>query len=120
MDQEVKKVWVERLRSGLPQGRQALNYNDEKFCCLGVLCEIGVERGILTRVENVDDMQDLVGYKENSDHSGTAYTHGLPVTWARQLGLSDLGHRKQGPALSTLNDKGIKFAEIADIIEEEF
>ena len=33
--------WVEALRSGkYKQGQGALNYNNEKFCCLGVACEI--------------------------------------------------------------------------------
>ena len=46
MDSELKKNWIEALRSGeYKQGTgrlrgYSLNDNTEVFCCLGVLCEI--------------------------------------------------------------------------------
>lgn len=40
MNPEWKKKWVEALRSGkYKQGKEALCFGD-KYCCLGVLCEI--------------------------------------------------------------------------------
>ena len=40
MDPVLKKKWVVALRSGkYEQGKEALR-NGDKYCCLGVLCEI--------------------------------------------------------------------------------
>lgn len=40
MNQEIKQKWVEALRSGkYKQGKRVLRSGD-KFCCLGVLCEV--------------------------------------------------------------------------------
>ena len=41
MDQRVKKLWIDALRSGdYKQGRECLRTNDNEFCCLGVLCDL--------------------------------------------------------------------------------
>lgn len=41
MDAEIKAKWVEALRSGeYQQARTVLRSLDDKFCCLGVLCQI--------------------------------------------------------------------------------
>ena len=46
MNKDVKKKWVDALRSGrFKQGRSRLNYANESYCCLGVLCEIAVSEG---------------------------------------------------------------------------
>lgn len=48
MKQELKNKWVEALRSGdYQQGRSVLRSHDDKFCCLGVLCDIASKDGIL-------------------------------------------------------------------------
>ena len=40
MEAKMKKRWIKALRSGeYEQGREDLKV-DEKFCCLGVLCDI--------------------------------------------------------------------------------
>lgn len=40
MDKEIKVKWLEALRSGnYKQGRRCLR-KDDRFCCLGVLCDI--------------------------------------------------------------------------------
>jgi hypothetical protein len=41
MKPEIKKLWVEALRSGdYKQGRSRLRDENNRFCCLGVLCNI--------------------------------------------------------------------------------
>lgn len=41
MNQRVKKLWVDALRSGeYKQGFEALRSPDDEFCCLGVLCDL--------------------------------------------------------------------------------
>ncbi len=45
MNPEIKKKWVEALRSGkYKQGKKVLRSGNEKFCCLGVLCDLLVPR----------------------------------------------------------------------------
>ena len=47
MNKEVKKKWVDALRSGeYAQGRSSLRDHDE-YCCLGVLCELAVKEGVI-------------------------------------------------------------------------
>ena len=41
MKPEIKKIWVEALRSGdYKQGNEALRPSNDTFCCLGVLCNL--------------------------------------------------------------------------------
>ena len=41
MDKAIKKAWVAELRSGdYEQGKFALRADADKFCCLGVLCNV--------------------------------------------------------------------------------
>lgn len=57
MDPELKKKWVEALRSGrYKQGTEMLRSLDDEFCCLGVLCEVaGLKAG------KTDDMYEYEG-----------------------------------------------------------
>jgi hypothetical protein len=53
MNQEIKTEWVRRLRSGdylQGQGKLRIDNGETRYCCLGVLCEMAVEAGILTRI----------------------------------------------------------------------
>ena len=48
MKEEIKKEWIKRLRSGaIKQGRKKLGHKDGARCCLGVLCDIAVEHGVV-------------------------------------------------------------------------
>lgn len=41
MEKALKGKWIEALRSGkYKQGRGVLRSSDDRFCCLGVLCDI--------------------------------------------------------------------------------
>jgi hypothetical protein len=41
MNADIKKIWVEALRSGqYKQGQTLLRNKENKFCCLGVLCNL--------------------------------------------------------------------------------
>lgn len=102
--QEVRKLWVEALRSGeYKQGKGMLKSEDNEFCCLGVLTDICVKRGItdensLQRYYPVDSVMRSVGLAEQA---GKFYTN----------------TRIEPSFLSVLNDDGVSFSEIADIIE---
>jgi len=59
MNLELKKQWVEALRSGnYQQGQYQLRSKDNCFCCLGVLCDIIDDKRWMQEertVFNVDD-----------------------------------------------------------------
>lgn len=108
MDKEIKKKWVEALRSGkYEQGRMHLRTVKNKFCCLGVLCDIH------------DNTQWKSFEKTNSAHSSYPYTYSgytgvLSYDLLKKFKLKNDQHNK----LIDMNDDGKTFAEIADYIEE--
>lgn len=133
MDATIKAEWLEWLRSGkLKQGRGALsNASREEFCCLGVLCEVAVKHGIIEYVEG--------GYRSGVDGEFHYANHYLPKPVVEWAGLDDetaaLGnptvpriedvpdyYKKEIPVvgLAHLNDGGLSFEQIADVIEAQF
>lgn len=63
MRAEVRDELVRRLRSGeYIQGKEKLAIKDEegeRFCCLGVLCEMAVEEGVIQRTEHDEEHWDF-------------------------------------------------------------
>ena len=92
MDAEIKRKWVEALRSGkYKQGRDQLQ-NGDTYCCLGVLCVVA----------------GLPIFSGNSTDPGNV----------SYQGIYDLGvHHLTCPKLWSMNDSGRPFPEIADYIE---
>lgn len=121
MDPEIKKAWVEALRSGrYQQGKGALHRKglpDDQFCCLGVLCELAVEAGQAERFEHAGGL--LVFYRAGNRLSGF-----LPDGVAVWAGLTSSTPRVEVVPnvisnLVDLNDEGMSFTEIADLIEAQ-
>lgn len=117
---EIGREWVAALRSGeFKQGRYALNAHDtdgNTYCCLGVLCEIAVKHGIVSKCyESVG----FVGYGVEMD---IAYP---PVAVQKWAGLDDsrggaISYMGRLRALSHLNDVlCLSFDEIATEIEKQ-
>lgn len=98
MNKEIKKQWVEALRSGrYRQTQNTLRVNDG-FCCLGVLCDL-VEPGL---------------WEVNGSHFGANIS---PSALVRDI--ADLHDDDTIAHLMDMNDSaGKSFAEIADYIEE--
>lgn len=101
MDADIKKRWVEALRSGkYKQGKAALRSNENHFCCVGVLCDIVAP----------NDWQ-LSGSIFN--FQGTNH-YDLPANFRRDLDIPNAEENK----LIYMNDyKNKSFSEIADYIE---
>jgi len=105
MNQDIKREWVAKLRSGkYEQGRGRLRSKDDQYCCLGVLCEIGVEGGMI-------EPPILVGldylYNRNSAF--------LPNALVEEYGLST----QETITLMGMNDEQNKsFGQIAQYIEQ--
>lgn len=111
MNPEIKQEWVAALRSGkYKQGRKRLN-TDDKYCCLGVLCEIAVAHGI-TEKATPSDLFNITCY-------GGCNTSSLPREVVEWSGVSAYGDLSGQRSLSELNDIGRSFSEIATIIEAE-
>jgi hypothetical protein len=114
MKPEIKKRWVEALRSNkYEQGQGYLN-KDGKYCCLGVLCEVVKDEIGLSNVLDTDGITMIYGnYK----------TAVLPSEVEEYCGIEsfqDITYYNNIASLEELNDnKGLTFDEIADIIEEQ-
>jgi hypothetical protein len=119
MDPNIKQQWVAALRSGeYKQGMGALNLGG-KMCCLGVLCDLAVKAGAEVSVMTEPDE---VGYT-TYDSRGA----GLPYSvqhWAG-VGSADPGvvsavdddGDEYEYSLADLNDDGVSFDQIADLID---
>ena|SRR3990167_3235040 len=108
MNPKIKTKWLSALRSGeYRQGFHHLNKNN-KFCCLGVLCDL------YAKENNVEwkMIREGVLRLHNSN------TEALPsevVAWA---GLTGANPIVEEAGLARHNDRGATFTKIADMIEK--
>jgi hypothetical protein len=108
MNPEIKQKWVAALRSGEYKQTTGHLRDETGFCCLGVLCDLHAK-------ENNGQWEDG-HYLSTKDV--------LPDTvekWAGVLGPSPevMEDDDKKSMLSELNDGGMTFARIADLIEEQ-
>lgn len=122
---EIKGQWLERLRDGRLQGTRMLDYDDKfgkrRQCCLGVLCELAAEAGVVTvRTEaNRGDYGNAAAVRAYCSAEGETARFYLPAAVAEWAGLDSItgwipGHDE---SLAMMNDHGNTFAQIADAIE---
>lgn len=119
MNKEIKAKWLTALRGGkYKQGSGFLRISqdgvEDRFCCLGVLCDLAVKAGVTAVLnENYE-----TSYGRNYDTS----TAVLPFHVQEWAGLSSKAGSYDGGerSLTGDNDGGMTFAQIADIIEREF
>lgn len=113
MNPEIKQLWLGALRSGeYKQGARCLRSRRGcALCCLGVLCDIHAKQ---------------TGGEWYADRSGNRAYDGevslLPSSVVEWAGLADedpfvIPPTVPGRRLSSLNDNGMSFPEIADAIE---
>lgn len=116
MNENVKK-WVAALRSGKYNQYRGSLKNEETFCCLGVACDLYKNEVGGSWVNRFFE----VSVSESSSSC-------LPVTVRNWLGLksdngvyynNSLGLAIHSRCLSSDNDRGKTFNEIADIIESK-
>jgi len=119
MDYDKMRMWVAALRSGKYfQGTGALNRGDE-YCCLGVACEVAMANGLpVTKDRNVNGE---IGYDGQ-----TAFLPEVVKEWfGMKYETGEFDNPKAGEdydepktlELHELNDEGMPFDEIADVIE---
>ncbi len=119
MNERVKKLWIADLRKNRKlQGYQALKSPDNTFCCLGRLCELAVAEGIIPPAK-LEKFQGEPVFKYVSTHAF------LPKAVQKWAGLRHdpfvVIDKKSGcmDPLSSLNDSGHTFIQIAKLIEEQ-
>ena len=115
MNKIVKTALLEALRSGkYEQGRYRLKSSSERFCCLGVLCELAVEAGVIPPVRITTGGQ----YEYDSE------VNELPWKVQKWSGIqtpdAKLLQEEGSDSLIGFNDAGYTFEQIADIIESKF
>lgn len=122
MKPEIAKIWVEALRSGkYEQCTSVLRSTDNKFCCLGVLCELAVKEGVIPPAE-INNRNDYYIY----DKTFYGVLPDPVAGWAGMKntnGWYDVKKDSKGNIIETIalykhNDQDkMNFNQIADIIE---
>lgn len=93
MDEQIKKQWVEALRSGkYKQGKKCLRSESDTYCCLGVLCDI----------KQKDIWKNAISFE--------SMPRANILDWAKLDVNTAINLAKK-------NDNGASFEEIADWIE---
>lgn len=114
MNPEIKARWIAALRSGeYKQGQNKLSIREPggttTYCCLGVLCDLAAKEGI----------GGWVGDKPlDFEAGGVGSTYSPPSAVTEWAGLSHRAPNEEYLELSTRNDDGRSFPELADYIEE--
>lgn len=141
MNPEIKTEWLAALRSGEYKQETGILRARGGFCCLGVLCDLYVKKGIGEWISISPDPQ-------TPNNSYTLHVEGQIVTWGLPGVIQDKADLVQGGAtipvnsrgrvmqllpshiaanaedeggfktLADINDSGGSFADIANIIEE--
>lgn len=118
MNPEVKELWLARLRDPKSKATTTRLSNRDRtaFCCLGHLCEIAVEKGVIP--EPVFN-KDTFNYDYGANHNPNT----LPIevqVWAGLDESNPLVFRRSIDKISlgTLNDVYLlSLPQIADCIE---
>jgi len=111
MKREIATQWVKALRSGdYKQGTGVLRSSDNRFCCLGVLCEV------LREELNLEVTKIPSDYNHAYEYEGSQIALPRKVRDYVRMRSSD-GDYDDRNSLAKLNDKGMSFSDLADVIE---
>ena len=107
MNHEIAEAWVRRLEKGdIIQTTGRLGTPRGARCCLGVLCDMAVEQGIIPKPEV---------FANHLSYDGESGILPLAVQiWAGMQSVN--GTHTEGQPLSVLNDEGTSFKPIAGVI----
>lgn len=113
--------WVEALESGEYEQTTGALQDNHGFCCLGVLCDVAIREGLEVEVKSYcdcgDELCDSISYDEAVEV--------LPSSVQEWAGLTScdpsVGVDGDGKdSLAELNDAGLSFPDIADLIRSEY
>lgn len=109
MKKDIKDLWLKALKScKYKQGKRALRIKN-KYCCLGVLCDIYKKENHIRWKK----LRDADGYYFLFDDGAV-----LPPQVINWAGLKNCNPKILNKSLSEYNDDGKTFKEIADLIEK--
>lgn len=121
MDEAIKAQWTAALRSGdYPQGKNRLR-SKEGFCCLGVLCDLAVKAGVV----KVDHRKYHPGLPDSPEYwlfGDKLEEATLPREvrdWAGLPRNPDVEFAGREQPIAGVNDEGVRFATIADLIDQQ-
>lgn len=126
MKQDIKNRWLARLESGeIKQTKRFLGRSNGSRCCLGVLCDIAVEDGIISPPTVEEDSTPTGRTYEYLNYAGSSGE--LPeevVVWAGLNRANPEYNIRSGSVttnLASLNDSSkYNFKKIADVIRKHF
>ena len=108
MNPQIKQKWLNALRSGEYQQGQYCLRKEDKFCCLGVLCDLyGKENNMEWEIN--EDSGKYMFQNKGAER--------LPLFVVEWAGVESYNPEICEISLSELNDTGSTFNEIADLIE---
>lgn len=125
MKTDIRDRWVAKLESGeYAHGRTALTYesaNGKRFCCLGVLCEIAVEDGIIERKREVNYCGEATSVYQYGSQKNSYLLPEEVVEWA---GLESSNPKAATPGrwharttLAYINDNARSFDPVIALIK---
>lgn len=122
MNQQIKQKWVGALLSGkYKQGMGMLRSRSDKFCCLGVLCDLYAqetgakwEHSASTGHYMMGGVDDILP-QEVCDWAGIDQSPAVIATYVDKRGKM----KEQNQTLGDINDFGVRFATIAKYIKEQ-
>lgn len=111
MHEKAKSLWIEALESGEYLQVGGTLKREGRHCCLGVLCEV-VAKNKLPGFRFVTILENHISVTEHGGQTvGGVLTSALRESLRMQQKLED--------QLIQLNDGGIPFSEIAEVIKRE-
>lgn len=118
MNEQIKEEWALNLENGdLKQITGALHVGGG-FCCLGVLCEMAKIAGVVgaqkVRLSSLLGRTTYYSTEDSTDNCSVV----LPQCVQQWAGLTNNDPIIKEIHLSTLNDTGTKFPEIAKLIRK--
>lgn len=127
MKKNVMTKWVKALRSEkYKQGKELLCTDDDKFCCLGVLCDLYQKEAKRNKKAQLDSHVDedigCVVYSGESEALPDEVKDwaGLKTNVGETIDIKTTARYSTYNSLAHMNDGGLKFKTIANFIEEHY
>jgi hypothetical protein len=120
MRTEIKNKWVSALRSGEYKQTFDTLRDNYGFCCLGVLCDLYIDQSEDFTEEQRSYWNNahefLVAKDPNYDNEVAV----LPASVMNWAGMKTSDGTIGLDSLASLNDQGMEFDQIADVIDDKW
>lgn len=125
MNSDIKAEWVRRLRSGVYEQatgrlhRARTGALPEAFCCLGVLCTIAVDAGVIPPPAQGTEIRNSMIYGKEGDTSTTDLPY-MVSRWADCAEQPWVNLPDAGLAISERVPPVVTLAEVNDTLQWDF